>query len=549
MKSNLLAAASLLGLVALGAEVPKTILDLQEFRQTSSLAITSKDGKEGIATLINLNPAINVWYLLRIAWKDGTAGVTYHLENPNPGIRKLLLDERSPSELWIVEGKNRYSCDLFDDSALDQARNSRSIYAPLCYSRIYVRNPATGHRTTVEAATDFLRNQVWGGEQVIVLFHHLMGDLNRETGQVQQERQPGDESTGHNLSDAPASALIDERYGDRMLTSSNLGIEFQAPANSGMIPGAWYAANGVPGVYVSILQPGMIEPAVLHNDKTLANNLDTVESSSLCYLIAFDLSRFDLGFALGTEHPGVVWSDHIQGQVKDRTMPGPDGIGSIAPLVSTGLVSPENARKTVATFTGGFKREHGAFRYGDLALKNHGSHYGFIENGVVFSKLQPGLATILVLDDGSIEMKTWADADNRLLSRIKHARQNGVPVIEFGVPGARVASWGAGNWSGSEDEKLRTIRAGAAVQANAGIRFLIYAVFSDATPSAMARVFQAYRCDYAMLLDMNALEHTYLALYRRSGSQLLVEHLIERYEPGGQICLGRNGAALFGISG
>ena len=33
----------------------------------------------------------------------------------------------------------------------------------------------------------------------------------------------------------------------------------------------------------------------------------------------------------------------------------------------------------------------------------------------------------------------------------------------------------------------------------------------------MARIFQAYRCDYAMLLDMNALEHTYLAMYRKVG--------------------------------
>jgi hypothetical protein len=151
----------------------------------------------------------------------------------------------------------------------------------------------------------------------------------------------------------------------------------------------------------------------------------------------------------------------------------------------------------------------------------------------VFSKLQPGLATIFVLDDGSIQMKTWMDADNRLLPQIKHARQNGVPLIEFdershsAIPGAQVAHWGAGNWSGSEDKKLRTIRAGAALQENAGKRILIYAVFSDATPSAMARVFQAYRCDYAMLLDMNALEHTYLALYRRTGSQLFVEHLIK----------------------
>ena len=47
----------------------------------------------------------------------------------------------------------------------------------------------------------------------------------------------------------------------------------------------------------------------------------------------------------------------------------------------------------------------------------------------------------------------------------------------------------------------------------------------------MARVFQAYGCRYAMLLDMNALEHTYLALYPpRDGSpndaEVAVEHLV-----------------------
>jgi hypothetical protein len=74
--------------------------------------------------------------------------------------------------------------------------------------------------------------------------------------------------------------------------------------------------------------------------------------------------------------------------------------------------------------------------------------------------------------------------------------------------------------------QLRTIRSGAALQWNGKKRFLIYAVFSDATPSAMARVFQAYQCRYGMLLDMNALEHTYLALYRRAGPQLFVDHFI-----------------------
>ena len=44
----------------------------------------------------------------------------------------------------------------------------------------------------------------------------------------------------------------------------------------------------------------------------------------------------------------------------------------------------------------------------------------------------------------------------------------------------------------------------------------------------MARVFQAYQCRYAMLLDMNALVHTYLAVYKRQGSNLYVQHLIQK---------------------
>jgi len=43
----------------------------------------------------------------------------------------------------------------------------------------------------------------------------------------------------------------------------------------------------------------------------------------------------------------------------------------------------------------------------------------------------------------------------------------------------------------------------------------------------MARVFQAYGCTYAMLTDMNALEHTYLAVYRRTGTHLFVDHLLK----------------------
>jgi len=513
-----------------GKDAPKTIVELQQFRQSSSVRIESRTGRKGIATLVNLNPAINVWYLLQVAWNDGGAEASFHLENPEPRKQWLRLDEKYPEGIVVAEGKNRYSCALFESGVLEEANTSQRVFAPLCEGRVNLRNAATGHRTRLEATAEFLREHIWGAENIIGLGHILLGDMHRETGKIESSTAIPKAAASSEL---PLPARIDSKYSDRALTSWNLGIDLVAPERNGMTPGAWYAARETPGVYVSILQPNLIDPAILTSSMTRVNNLDNVEASALCYLVAFDLDRFELGYALGTEHPKVAWSEHTLPQMRDPKLPGPDGIENIAPLISTGLVGPEFASKTVATFTAGFKREHGAFKYGDLALQNHGSHYGFIENGIVFSKLQPGLATIFVLDDGSVEMKTWADADNSLLPRIRHARQNGVPVVEFdsasqsAVPGALVNRWGPGNWSGSEELKLRTMRSGAAIQTNHGKRFLIYAVFSDATPSAMARIFQAYHCDYAMLLDMNALEHTYLALYRRSGSQLFVDHLLK----------------------
>jgi hypothetical protein len=513
---------------------PKSIVELQKFRQTNSSHIRSAKGDEGMATLINLNPTINAWYLLKLAWQNGTE-FSYHLENPAPRSQKLILDPQYQLGIEIVEGKNQYSCDLFANgstSSLNLARQSQLIYAPLCDTRVFLRNPVKGHRTSLEAATEFLRNQVWGGEKVIILFHHLLDDSHRETAAMHSGEGSAVAVNGEMQSALPLPAFIDSRYAGQLMIPSNLGLALKTSSRGGLSPGSWYSANGNPGIYVSLIKPELIESGILQSHKATVNSLDNKEASALCYLVAFDLDRFDLVYALGTGHPAVNWSDRIEPRIKDASLPGPDGIGTISPLVSTGLVSPENAQRTVAAFTGGFKRAHGAFRYGELASKNYGTHYGFLENGVVFSKLQPGLATVFVLDDGSVQMKTWMEKDDQILPKIKYARQDGVPVVEFDepsgsiVPGRLVKSWGPGNWSGSEDLKLRTMRSGAALQWNGKKRFLIYAVFSDATPSAMARVFQAYQCRYGMLLDMNALEHTYLALYRRVGSQIQVDHFI-----------------------
>jgi hypothetical protein len=516
------------------AALPASIVDLQPLRQVSSNSIRSDSGLAGTATLVNLNPAINAWYLLNVLWQDGSRSA-YHLENPRPRSQSLSLDAKYPAGVELIEGKVREPCKLFGDPAggpLVEAANSHLPYASLCEGRILLRNPVKGHLTRLEAEAEFVRTQLWGGEKITVIFHHLLEDTHRETAELRAasgEAAPAAAPAGEEL---PAAALIDPAYAARVLTPTGLGLALEG-APAAVRPGGWYAARDNPGVYVSLIEPQSIDAAILDSHKATVNTLDAVEASSLCYLVAFDLDRYDLGYALGTEHPSVEWSEHIQPQMHDPQLPGPDGIGTIAPLVSTGLVDPQAARITVATFAGGFKRAHGAFKYGPLATVNHGSHYGFLQNGVIFSRLQPELATLFVLEDGSVQMKSWETQDEGLLPRIRYARQNGVPLIEFdersqsGVPGRWVNQWGPGNWSGSEDTRLRTLRAAAALAANGRKRFLIYAVFSDATPSAMARVFQAYRVRYAMHLDMNALEHSYFALYRRTGSQLLVEYLID----------------------
>jgi hypothetical protein len=515
---------------------PASIVELQAFRQTSAMRIRSAGGAEGSATLVNLNPAVNAWYVLEISWNSGQQKVSYHLDNARPQSQKLALDQKYPSGIVILEGKTRYPCELFpagSSGPLDEARSSQHIYAELCAGRIYLRNPAKGHRTNLEAAAEFLRDQVWGGEKVIILFHHLLQDSNRETGELHASQQtPAGAPAGNTALEFPRAAVVDPGYAGQLVASRNLEMALENREPGGLRPGAWYPVRGTPGIFVSLLQPNFAAAEILQSYKTVVGSLDSVEAGALCYLVAIDLDRFDLAYARGTDHPAVSWSEHMLAQARVPGTPGPDGIGSIAPLVSTGLINPEDARETLAVFTAGFKRTHGAFKAGEFALKNHGTHYGFLEDGVVFSSLQPGLATILVRADGFVEMKTWEEGDNKLMPGIKSARQNGVPIIEWdaaaqaGVPGALVNRWGPGNWSGSEDARLRTMRSGAALQQNGAKRFLIYAVFTTATPSAMARVFQAYQCRYAMLLDMNALEHTYLAVFRRSGSQVAFEHLI-----------------------
>lgn len=508
---------------------PKSVLELQQFRRSQSVPVVDGSGRSGVAALTNINPRINGWFLLAFDWGPGRAREYYHLDNPFKEGQALSLQESGGGALLIESADAVMRCDLWGGSkpALAAARATGMPYAALCDGRIFLRNKVQGHATDLEKMTDLLRDTVWKGDDVVGFVREsVYKDAFRESARTAQAREPGN-VRGTPLADAD---LRPEAKGVAVIPDS-LGLRVDGAGGDGLALGRWYPIADSPGLYGSVVRASDVAPDIVDRNKTRVNPLDAVEAPSLVYLVAFDMSAHELRFALGTDHPRLSWSPRVPASSRNATLPGPDGVDVPTPLVTTGMVGPVAQGEVVATFAAGFKREHGGFKWGDLSMKNFGSHYGFIENGAVLSKLQPGLSTLYTLDDGSFGMKTWQLQDNALLARIAHARQNGVALIEKGTDGQPavaplVRHWGPGNWSGSASAQLRTLRAGACLIEAGGKQYLVYGYFSTATPSAMALVFSAYGCSHALNLDMNAPEHTYMATYSRKGDRMEVRHLV-----------------------
>ena len=117
-------------------------------------------------------------------------------------------------------------------------------------------------------------------------------------------------------------ALVSDEFANQPVTPQRLAIDLEA--EGGLLPGDWYAVHGIQGVYVSVLQPGIILRSLLTGHEASVNPLTTVESQALVYLVAFDLQSFDLHFALGPEHPRLDWSERPPGSSQDPRLPGRD---------------------------------------------------------------------------------------------------------------------------------------------------------------------------------------------------------------------------------
>jgi hypothetical protein len=481
----------------------RDVVEFQPFR--AELTGTAADGTA--LRLISLNPYANAWFVLETG--EGRRRARWHLENTAPDLFTVSLGAEGQA-ITIDSAAGSVACTPWTGE-LDAARRAGLPYMPICEGRLFLRNRGSGSRTMRESVTDFLRSYVPFGEDLITLVKGtLYEDAFLETSIVM---------------DAAEAALAVEALGRANLRRSvSMQTQMRMPligASGGRLEaGAWYPVENAPGIYASTMQPGMVHPDIL-NRRGEANALDGVENNADVYLFAYDMSRFELRYETGTDHPAVNWSPRPS---VGRNLPGPDGFADLEPLQLTGMLNPVLLDRVAGIIAGGFKREHGAWRMGPMASSNQGHHYGFVVHGTVLSRLQPGIATIFTLDDGTVDMRVWRDEDNMLLPRIRFARQNGTPLVQPGPDGEprageQVRSWMGGNWSGSAEAQLRTLRSGICLREAEGRRFLIYGVFSSATPSGMARTFQSYGCQWAMQLDMNSLDLTYAAVYARQPGQ------------------------------
>lgn len=520
------------------AQYPRRTDDVVSFqpflREAPEVQLTN--GAAG--RLTNLNVNVGAWYVLRLRSPSPTAGPsgTFNLEVPAvPELRGVSV-ELTREGLAITRGDSRVVCALGSGSEFDRAARGNQAYAPACGDVLYMRKQTAGTvGSWSEWGANILRERLStdSAERILDLGKTLMAG----SGVVGQEGVATGVVPADGVSGRPARARVDARFQNTTLQVP-FGIEIQEQRSGGpLLTGAWYAAkNARPGIYFSVTQAGHVDSAILATESNRVDQMVGPYANAAVYLVALDLDNFEVGWSRGVSKPEAGWSSSAEARRFADNRAGPDGFASFEPLASSGVVNPALLPRLAGVMCGGFQRQHGVFRFGPMTQSNFANYWGFMENGVLLSRLNPGLSTLYVTNDGRVDIKTWTEADNQLanLAQLRHARQNGLPLVDGigpnGIPVPGPVLTGAlparleGAWSGSASNSFDTPRAGACISEQNGKRFLIYGYFSLGRPSAMARVFQAQGCRNGIHLDMNSASQGYLGLLVGSGATLRTEN-------------------------
>lgn len=192
---------------------------------------------------------------------------------------------------------------------------------------------------------------------------------------------------------------------------------------------------------------------------------DPTRPYALVAVVAFDLSKTNLHFVLGTVEPKSSVTISRPG-----TIPSAD----IAPGV------------LLAAFNGGFKAQHG--------------HFGVMVDNTTVIPPRDGMGTLGIYSDGQIQIGAWG-TDIFPSPQLIAWRQNGPLIIQNGQINPHTADFAPQDWGYTVAGSITTVRSAIGISQDG--RTLFYAAGPYLTLPAMARALQAAGVYQAMQLDIN----------------------------------------------
>ncbi|MFW7379662.1 MAG: hypothetical protein ACOH5I_12690 [Oligoflexus sp.] len=454
--------------------------------------------------LRNLNPMIGSWYILHVQeTKKKQNRFTFHIEVP--ADKTVMINLHKIGLQFNEEVCPLWENPKFDLLAVDFSKHT-DPYFPICEGTAFIRlaKPSNTKISSTESISRLLRQNFESGEKVINLVKPYLVSLAAEQG----SNVYGKSGPKKPEMKEPTAALVSYKD-DRVpfAAKHQIGINLKQDLEQ-LAYGKWYETEMHQGIYVSLMTPEWITDSIKSSFPDRVNALNNKEADKLAYLIAYDLDLYQAEYVAGLQQPGIRNPNALQKQ-----------------FVPVGNVPAYRRQDTVGVFIGGFQQRHGRIKRGP----HKGKVYGYTQNGVTLENLSPGLATFISTGKRA-DIISWSQASS-VQQQLVSARQNGVPIIENSEPHALVKNWGWGNWSGDSEGRLQSIRSAICIQNQNNKRYLIFAAFTSATPSSMAKVLQSYQCQMAMHLDMNAYMYVHNAIINYEKSDKVdVEYLHQEME-------------------
>lgn len=180
--------------------------------------------------------------------------------------------------------------------------------------------------------------------------------------------------------------------------------------------------------------------------------------------VVVDSRRITLHMTAGTEDPGGY-----------RGVPGP------------GVIPQDQVSKLLLAWNGGFKGQHGNF--------------GMVADGTTYVPLRNGLASLVVMKDGSLKMGTWG-TDLTWSNDMAAVRQNAVLLVDHGEISPRTSE-GNDTWGYVKVDSAEFITWRSAVGLTRDGN-LIVAAGNSLSAATLAKALWAAGAWTAMQLDINS---------------------------------------------